>query len=99
MNRLIRAISLMAALGLALGAAAQPPAWKMPTYTLVARDMDLRTALDSFAIAQGLSIVMSDAVGGRFSGDFKDVPTDEFLEKIATAHNLTWYYDGAALYL
>ena len=75
------------------------PAWRMPTYTLVARDMDLRTALDSFAIAQGLSIVMSDAVGGRFSGDFKDVPTDEFLEKMATAHNLTWYYDGAALYL
>ena len=75
------------------------PAWRTPTYTLVARDMDLRTALDSFAIAQGLSIVMSDAVGGRFSGDFKDVPTDEFLEKMATAHNLTWYYDGAALYL
>lgn len=99
MNRLIRAISLMAALGLALGAAAQPPAWKMPTYTLVARDMDLRTALDTFAIAQGLSVVMSDAVSGRFSGDFKDVPPIDFLERLATVHNLTWYYDGAALYI
>ena len=75
------------------------PAWKTPTYTLVARDMDLRTALDTFAVAQGLSIVMSDTVGGRFSGDFKDVPPIEFLKKIATVHNLTWYYDGAALYL
>lgn len=73
--------------------------WKMSTYTLVARDMDLRTALDSFAVAQGLSVVMSEAVGGRFSGDFKDMPPGEFLEKIATIHNLTWYYDGAALYL
>ena len=61
--------------------------------------MDIRTALDTFAVAQGLSIVMSDAVGGRFSGDFRDVPPGDFLEKIATVHNLTWYYDGAALYL
>lgn len=75
------------------------PTWRTPAYTLVARDMDLRTALDAFAVSQGLSIVMSDAVVGRFSGDFKDIPPDEFLEKIATVHNLTWYYDGAALYL
>ena len=73
--------------------------WKMSAYTLVARDMDLRMALDAFAVAQGLSIVMSEAVVGRFSGDFKDMPPGEFLEKIATIHNLTWYYDGAALYL
>ena len=59
------------------------PAWRLPTYTLVARDMDLRTAFDTFAVSQGLSIVMSDSVGGRFSGDFRDTPTDEFLEKMA----------------
>lgn len=75
------------------------PVWRTPTYTLVARDMDLRTAFDTFAISQGLSIVLSESVVGRFSGDFRDVPTDEFLEKMATVHNLTWYYDGAALYL
>ena len=75
------------------------PVWRTPTYTLVARDMDLRTALDTFAISQGLSIVMSESVAGRFSGDFKNVTPDEFLDKIATVHNLTWYYDGAALYL
>ena len=48
-----------------LPAAVRPsnrPVWRTPTYTLVARDMDLRTALDSFAVAQGLSVVMSDAV-------------------------------------
>lgn len=73
--------------------------WKLPRYTLVARDMDLRMALDSFAVSEGLSVVMSDQVAGRFSGDFKDVTPDEFLEKIATVHNLMWYYDGAALYV
>ena len=73
--------------------------WKMPTYTLVARDMDLRVALDTFAVAQGLSVVMSTSVQGRFSGDFKEVLPDEFLDRIATTHNLMWYYDGAALYV
>ena len=92
----------MAAAGLATAdeaPAAPPIPWKMPSYTLVARDMDLRVALDTFAVAQGLSVVMSQAVAGRFSGDFKDVPPGEFLDRIATTHNLMWYYDGAALYV
>ena len=42
---------------------------------------------------------MSEGVQGVFSGDFKDVPSGEFLDRLATVHNLTWYYDGAALYL
>ena len=72
--------------------------WKVPSYTLVANGMDLRTALDSFAVAQGLSAVMSQGVSGAFSGSFQDVAPDEFLDKIATVHNLVWYYDGAAIY-
>ena len=78
---------------------AAPIPWKMPSYTLVARDMDLRVALDTFAVAEGLSVVMSQSVVGRFSGNFKDVPADEFLDRIAKTHNLMWYYDGAALYI
>ena len=73
--------------------------WKMPSYTLVARDMDLRVALDTFAVAEGLSVVMSQLVAGRFSGDFKDVSPGDFLDRLATTHNLIWYYDGAALYV
>ena len=87
--------------GVASGGAevAQSIPWKTPSYTLVARNMDLRTALNSFAVAEGLSIVISDSVSGEFSGDFRDVPAGEFLDKLATVHNFTWYYDGAALYL
>ena len=73
--------------------------WKEPSYTLVARDMNLRTALDTFAVAEGLSVVMSESVQGVFSGDFKDVRPIDFLNRLATVHNLVWYYDGAALYL
>lgn len=87
--------------GVASGGAedAQAIPWKTPSYTLVARNMDLRTALNSFAVAEGLSMVISDSVAGQFSGDFRDVPAGEFLDKLATVHNFTWYYDGAALYL
>ena len=81
------------------GAIAAPIPWKLDSYTLVARNMDLRMALDTFAVAEGLSVVMSDSVHGSFSGDFKDTPPDEFLDRLATTHNLIWYYDGAALYL
>ena len=101
----IRRVSRLAsAVVLALGLvspslSAAPIPWKLPTYTLVARGMDLRVALDTFAVAEGLSVVMSPAVSGSFSGDFKDVPSAEFLDRLAMTHNLIWYYDGAALYL
>lgn len=92
------AILMIAALALCGADGAEIP-WKLPTYTLVARDMDLRVAFDTFAVAQGLSVVMSDSVSGVFSGDFRDVSPAEFLDKIAITHNLIWYYDGAALYV
>jgi type III secretion protein C len=89
---------MIAAIALCEANGAEIP-WKLPTYTLVARDMDLRVAFDTFAVAEGLSVVMSDSVTGMFSGDFRDVPPSEFLDKIAITHNLIWYYDGAALYV
>ena len=73
--------------------------WKTPAYSLVARDMPLRQALDTFGVAQGMSVVMSDQVAGNLSGDFKDIAPQEFLDRISTTHNLIWYYDGTALYV
>lgn len=87
------------AISAVLSGGAAPIPWKTPTYTLVARDMNLRTALDSFAVAEGIPLVMSEGVQGIFSGDFKDFGCPEFLDRLATVHNLTWYYDGTALYL
>ena len=93
-------LASIAVLGLACSSLiAAPIPWRIPAYTLVARDMDLRVALDTFAVAEGLSVVMSPSVGGSFSGDFKDVAPQDFLERVATTHNLIWYYDGAALYM
>ena len=73
--------------------------WRVGKYSLIARQMALREAFDTFGVTEGLSVVMSERVQGSFSGDFVDLPPQEFLERVCTMHNLTWYYDGAALYV
>ena len=64
-----QAVCVLAALAslTAFRADAAPIPWKLPLYTLVARDMDLRVALDTFAVAEGLSVVMSPTVAGSSS--------------------------------
>jgi len=73
--------------------------WRVAKYSLIARQMPLREAFDTFGVTEGLSVLMSEQVQGAFSGDFVDMPAQDFLERVCTMHNLTWYYDGAALYV
>ena len=73
--------------------------WKSDSYTLVARQMSVRSALESFSVAQGIPILLSDRVNGVISGDFKNVSPAEFLDRISAINNLTWYYDGTAIYV
>ena len=107
MSRSIRKQILFAASALcvvALAFAAEKPIvkrlpWKSPEYTLLARQMPIRSALESFSVAQGIPILLSDRVTGVLSGDFKRVAPGDFLDRISAVHNLTWYYDGTALYI
>lgn len=105
MRRLKEAgFALLALWALGSVCAAQAPSgrqipWQVPQWTLVARGMDLCEALNSFAVAEGMSVVISPKVKGTLSGDFREMPAGEFLNRLATLHNLTWYYDGAALYI
>lgn len=85
--------------GTTLAAPLESIAWKVPRYSMTARAMDVRQALDSFAVAQGIQVLCSEAVAGSFSGNFKDVPAAEFLDRLAAMHNLTWYYDGASIFV
>ena len=88
---------------LAAGTLAAAPvssvAWKTPAYSLTARALDVREALDAFGVAEGIPVLCSPAVTGAFSGDFKDVPAAEFLDRVTSMHNLTWYYDGASIFV
>ena len=92
------------ATGAPAAAPAQPAAapeipWKTETYSLVARAMDLRQVLETFGVAQGVSTIMSPAVGGAISGEFADVPCGKFLDRLCSLHNLAWYWDGATLWI
>ena len=73
--------------------------WKTTEYTLLAREMPLRDALDSFGAAQGIPVVSSRNVGGTLSGDFRKLAPREFLERVAAMNSLIWYYDGTILYV
>ena len=73
--------------------------WKTSEYTLLAREMDIREALVGFGTSQGFSVIISSNVAGTVSGDFRKVPPQKFLDTITMLNNLTWYYDGSALYI
>lgn len=94
---LLMAMMLMGTAGWAAGPVGLT--WRVPNYSLTARAMDVREALTTFGVAEGVSFVLSDAVEGAFSGNFTDVPAGEFLDRLTTMHNLMWYYDGASIFV
>lgn len=92
-------ILLSAAVALPLFGETNSVPWRLPLYSLNARQMEVRTALETFGVAEGVPILMSEAVQGVVSGDFRDLPAAEFLDRIVTVNNLVWYYDGASIYV
>ena len=92
-----RLVLLIACAALNLGAAEIP--WRVPEYSLTARSLKVRELLETFAVAEGVPIVLSEAVRGELSGDFDRVPARAFLDRVATVNNLTWYYDGATIWV
>lgn len=92
-----RLVLLIACAALNLGAAEIP--WRVPEYSLTARSLKVRDLLETFAVAEGVPIVLSEAVRGELSGDFDRVPARAFLDRVATVNNLTWYYDGATIWV
>lgn len=88
---------LIVCAALHLGAVEIP--WRVPNYALTARSLKVREILETFAIAEGVPLVMSDAVHGEMSGNFQKMPAREFLDRVATVNNLTWYYDGATIWV
>ncbi len=99
MRQVLCACALAGLAGAASAASLAAVAWRAPTYSLTARAMDVRTALESFGVAQGVPVLCSQAVGGAFSGNFKDVPAADFLDRVTAMHNLVWYFDGTTIFV
>lgn len=89
-------------LGLALWAVparAAEGSWQDKPYHYVAIDQDLRSALLEFGRNVRIPVKLGDDVKGRLramptSGDARG-----FLERLAQAHGLIWYFDGTSLHV
>ncbi|MDB6454407.1 hypothetical protein [Falsirhodobacter sp. 20TX0035] len=86
----------LCAAGLSPAAAAIPP-WAGLPYDYVVLDQDIRTALTEFGRNMGVAVALTDGVKGRVHGRIEAPNAVGFLDAIANANGLVWYYDGAVL--
>lgn len=80
-----------------LGAATVP--WPDSSYAYYAKQEALRDALATFGKAFGVNTEISKAVSGTINGRlFADTPS-AFLDQLATAYGLQWFYHGGTLHV
>lgn len=97
--RYLLLMAVVAASGFVWATGPSNVVWRLPEYSLTARAMDVREALETFAVAEGVPLVQSEAVRGQFSGNFDKVKAGEFLDRVTAMHNLVWYFDGSAIFV
>lgn len=73
--------------------------WQQQPYHYVAIDQDLRSALLEFGRNLRISIKLGDDVKGRLRAMSASGDAKAFLERLAQAHGLIWYFDGTTLHV
>jgi len=87
--------------------AAEKPSWFARPFQYVVINQDVRGILTELGRNVGVPVILSEKVGGRVHGKVverakseTDRPTaGEFLNRLAEANALTWYFDGSILYV
>ncbi len=64
-----------------------------------AESQNLRELLTSMASNYGMAISVSSKIEDRVKGHFGPSTPEALLNQLAQIYNLTWYYDGAVLYV
>jgi type II secretory pathway component GspD/PulD (secretin) len=87
-------------------AAGNQPAWFAHPYQYVVINQDLRGVLTEFGRNVGVPVILTDKVGGRVRGQAaertnggSEQTAGGFLQQLAEANGLTWYFDGSILYV
>jgi len=73
--------------------------WPNATYSCYVDRADIKSVLTDFFASQGIGAVCSEQDKGTDRGNFADKECDDFLNYMAQAYNLIWYYDGAAVFV
>lgn len=81
-----------------LGVQAAELRWRGRPFQLVANDKPLPDLLRDLAASQGITAVVDPKVAGTISGRFSGNPKT-ILDSLCSTYGLTWYYDGAFLYI
>ena len=87
--------------------AATQAAWFTRPFEYVVINQDVRGILTEFGRNIGIPVMLTDKVSGRLHGDPGDRTTGnstpqsagQFLNSLAKANDLTWYFDGSILYV
>ncbi|WP_050735831.1 secretin N-terminal domain-containing protein [Methylobacterium sp. ARG-1] len=93
------AVVLGGALASGLGCAAAPLKLPDATYNYTVIDQDLAAALQEFGANLNIKVNVAPDVKGRIQGRIPEGKPQAFLDRLATAYNLEWYYDGSILYI
>ena len=78
---------------------AQELDWLPIPYVYVAKGESLRDLLTDFGANYDATVVVSDKINDKVSGQFEHDNPQDFLQHIASLYNLVWYYDGNVLYI
>lgn len=73
--------------------------WEDKPFQYYANNDSLRNLLTNFAMNYGISTSISGRISEKVNGNFSPKTPTEFLKYISGLYNLTWYYDGAILYV
>ncbi|MDQ0015649.1 type III secretion protein C [Variovorax boronicumulans] len=72
--------------------------WQNKPFQIIANEKPLNDFLRELASSQGITAVIDPKVNGVISGKF-DGPAKNILNSVCSVNGLTWYYDGAFLFI
>jgi len=72
--------------------------WRGRPFQIVANDKPLPDLLRELVASQGITAVIDPKISGSISGKFSG-HAETILDSLCTTYGLTWYYDGAFLYI
>jgi type III secretion protein C len=75
------------------------PHWYNSGYDYVLINQDVRDALKEFGRNLTIPVVVSDRIRGQVRGEIRAETAKGFLDKLAQANGLIWYFDGSVLHI
>ncbi|MBB1269000.1 type III secretion system outer membrane ring subunit SctC [Shewanella sp. SR44-3] len=73
--------------------------WGEREFKYYANNDELKDVITNFATNYGVAAAVSEQISEQVSGRYTPDDPEAFLNYLSSLYNLTWYYDGAVLYV